>query len=409
MIAETKLDETFPDSQFIMPGMKKPYRLDISASSGGLLVYVDKNISSKRIFSSLLPDDIQVIILEINIKNRRLLILCLYRPPKQKLNYFVDYLSDLIDKFSETYTDVMVIGDFNEEPTSNTIKTFMDGNQFKNLMKTKTCFKKESGRCIDLILTNKKGLFQFSNTFETGCSDHHLMIHTMMKLKFIKLPPKKISYRDFSTFNSEKYTNEVESKIAQDETDLAKLNRALEDIMNKHAPLKTKIVRENNQAHMTKELRKEIMTRSRLKNTYNKSKNLKDLDAFKRQRNRVVAMNRKQKKLYFENLSVEKRNNSNDFWSYCKPFFSNKSTIWEENISLFENENLIIDDKEIAHILNEYFKNITKYLPITDWNTTYDDETTDDKFASHPSIKIIKQIFRHKKVSLSKKLMKNLY
>ena len=111
--------------------------------------------------------------------------------------------------------------------------------------------------------------------------------------------------------------------------------------MNKHAPLKTKIVRGNNQAHMTKELRKEIMTRSRLKNTYNKSKNLKDLDAFKRQRNRVVAMNRKQKKSYFENLSVEKRNNSNDFWSYCKPFFSNKSTIWEENISLFENENLI--------------------------------------------------------------------
>ena len=69
-IAETKLDETFPDSQFKMPGMKKPYRLDISASSGGLLVYVDTNISSKRIFSSLLPDDIQVIILEINIKNQ---------------------------------------------------------------------------------------------------------------------------------------------------------------------------------------------------------------------------------------------------------------------------------------------------------------------------------------------------
>ena len=194
-----------------------------------------------------------------------------------------------------------------------------------------------------------------------------------MKLKFIKLPPKKISYRDFSTFNSEKYTNEVESKIAQDETDLAKLNRALEDIMNKHAPLKTKIVRGNNQAHMTKELRKEIMTRSR------------NGDSFLILAEHIFWCDRY--------LSVEKRNNSNEFWSYCKPFFSNKSTIWEENISLFENENLIKDDKEIAHILNEYFKNITKYLPLTDWNTLYDDETTDDKFASHPSIKIIKSNF----------------
>ena len=133
------------NSQFKMPGMKKPYRLDISANSGGLLVYVDTNISSKRIFSNVFPNDIQVIILEINIKNRRLLILCIYRPLKQNLNYFVNIISDLIDKFSKTYTDVMVIGDFNDEPSSNTMKTFMDENQFKNLINTKTCFKKKVG------------------------------------------------------------------------------------------------------------------------------------------------------------------------------------------------------------------------------------------------------------------------
>ena len=316
MIAETKLDGTFPDSQFKMPGMKKPYRLDISANSGGLLVYVDTNISSKRIFSNVFPNDIQVIILEINIKNRRLLILCIYRPPKQNLNYFVNIISDLIDKFSKTYTDVMVIGDFNDEPSSNTMKTFMDENQFKNLINTKTCFKKKSGRCIDLILTNKKGSFQFSKTFETGCSDHHLMIYTMMKMKFLKLPPKKISYRNYSKFDYENYMNDVKSKIPIGETDLAKLNGDLEDIMNQHAPLKTKIVRGNNQAHMTKELRKEIMTRSRLKNTYNKTKSLKNYEAYKKQRNHVVTINRKQKKLYFENLNVEKRNNSKDFWTF---------------------------------------------------------------------------------------------
>ena len=37
----------------------------------------------------------------------------------------------------------MVIGDFNDEPSSNTMKTFMDKNQFKNLINTKTCFKKK--------------------------------------------------------------------------------------------------------------------------------------------------------------------------------------------------------------------------------------------------------------------------
>ena len=63
-----------------------------------------------------------------------------------------------------------------------------------------------------LILTNKPKSFQFSNTFETGCIDHHLMIYTMMKSKFKKLPPKKIRYRDYSMFNSENYIHDIKNK-----------------------------------------------------------------------------------------------------------------------------------------------------------------------------------------------------
>ena len=74
----------------------------------------------------------------------------------------------------------MIIGDFKEEPKLNPLKIFADENQLNNLIKkNKTkkakknnCFRKESGRCIDLILTNKLKSFQFSNAYETGCSDH---------------------------------------------------------------------------------------------------------------------------------------------------------------------------------------------------------------------------------------------
>ena len=79
----------------------------------------------------------------------------------------------------------MIIGDFKEEPKLNPLKIFADENLIKlnNLIKKKqnnktkkakknNCFRKESGRCIDLILTNKLKSFQFSNAYETGCSDH---------------------------------------------------------------------------------------------------------------------------------------------------------------------------------------------------------------------------------------------
>ena len=47
MAGETKLDSSFPESQFLLEGMKKPYRLDVSAKTGAKLVVVNKDIPSK--------------------------------------------------------------------------------------------------------------------------------------------------------------------------------------------------------------------------------------------------------------------------------------------------------------------------------------------------------------------------
>ena len=49
------------------------------------------------------------------------------------------------------------------------------------LIKTPTCYQSHNPICIDNILTNQKALFKFSKTFETGLSDHHKLISTIMK------------------------------------------------------------------------------------------------------------------------------------------------------------------------------------------------------------------------------------
>jgi len=46
-IAESKRDSSFPKAQFFRRGYKLPYRLDVSDSSGGLLIYVRNGISSR--------------------------------------------------------------------------------------------------------------------------------------------------------------------------------------------------------------------------------------------------------------------------------------------------------------------------------------------------------------------------
>ena len=87
-IAETKLDSLFPESQFILSGIRKPFRLDVTNRKGGLLMFVNNDIPSKDLRGFHLPRDIQAIPFEINLKQRKLLVVSIYRPPYQNLRLF---------------------------------------------------------------------------------------------------------------------------------------------------------------------------------------------------------------------------------------------------------------------------------------------------------------------------------
>ena len=52
MISETKIDDTFPDSQFLIKGFSVPDRLDRTAKRGGILLYIREDIPSKCIKKS---------------------------------------------------------------------------------------------------------------------------------------------------------------------------------------------------------------------------------------------------------------------------------------------------------------------------------------------------------------------
>ena len=59
------------------------------------------------------------------------------------------------------------------------------------LIKTPACYQSHNPACIDNILTNQKALFKLSKTFETGLSDHHKLISTIMKSGSFKGSPRK--------------------------------------------------------------------------------------------------------------------------------------------------------------------------------------------------------------------------
>ena len=69
LISETKLDDTFPLSQFILEGFTPPYRLNRTEHGGGLMLFIrEDNIPSKLLPNVSPSGNIDNIFIEINLR-----------------------------------------------------------------------------------------------------------------------------------------------------------------------------------------------------------------------------------------------------------------------------------------------------------------------------------------------------
>ena len=80
ILAETKLDSSFPHAQFSTEGYSKPYRLDRDQNDGGLILFIREGLPSK-LFSFKFNSGIkEYFLVEINLSKRKWLIVCPYNP-----------------------------------------------------------------------------------------------------------------------------------------------------------------------------------------------------------------------------------------------------------------------------------------------------------------------------------------
>ena len=275
------------------------------------------------------------------------------------------------------------------------MKVFCDTYNLHNLVTEATCFKNPlNPSLIDLILTNRSKSFINTVVLETGLSDHHKMTVTVMKTFAPKQGPILVKYRDYRKFNSQTFKKELQYNLSiiNDNTCYDKFENTFKEVLDKHAPIKTKNVRANNAPFMNKMLSKAIMNRSRLKNKFHKNPNNINESRYKQQRNYCVNLTRKVKRDYYTNLDIKKVTDNRKFWSTLKPCFSDKS-IFKKNITLIEKDIIISEDVEVAEIMNTFFsESVNNNNVNTQCNTNepLDIKQIIAKFINHPSIKKIR-------------------
>lgn len=153
---------------------------------------------------------------------------------------------------------------------------------------------------------------------------------------------------------------------------------------------------------MIKDLRKEIMQRSTLRNIFLQERADEEKALYNKQKDLCLSLLRKTMRNYFRQLNTNTVSDSRTFWKTVSPFFSEKA-FHSESIALKENNEIVTSET-----LNKFFNNAVKNLGImANLAVTSTLDTSNPIFSivknheNHPSILRIKREINNKKQSFS--------
>ena len=269
VITETKLDDSFPTSQFLFKGFAEPFRLDRNRNGGGIMIYVRDDIPSRLLLKHVFPVDIEGLYIELNFRKCKLLLLGTYHPLSQSDLYYFNNLDKSLDTYSN-YEKTLLVGDFNAQTTDQYLSSFLYQHELSSIVKESTCFKNASNpRCIEIFLTNRALSFQHTLTVSCGLSDFHKLVMAVLKTTFSKNKPREIVCRSYKYSNSQNFNDELKFLFSKENIySCSKFNQTFLNVLNKHASLKKKQLRANHASYASKSLGKAIMRRSYLENVY---------------------------------------------------------------------------------------------------------------------------------------------
>ena len=91
ILTESKLDNTIPSSLITLPGYHEPLRRDRNRNGGGVLVYIAENLIFNQ-KEHLQSENFEHIWVDVQIRNVRLAINALYRPPNETSQSHTNFL-----------------------------------------------------------------------------------------------------------------------------------------------------------------------------------------------------------------------------------------------------------------------------------------------------------------------------
>ena len=162
-VDETKLDDSFPNSEFILENSQFPsFRGDRTSKGGGK---VKQGIIAKRLENHETKFS-ETTCIELTISKKKWCALFAYRLPKQNKTLFFEEISSTLSHIVNKYDNYIIAGLLNInmlDPKCHGNSRFSDLKDtynLSNLVKSATCFKSSKGALLDVLLTKKPKSFK---------------------------------------------------------------------------------------------------------------------------------------------------------------------------------------------------------------------------------------------------------
>ena len=141
--------------------------------------------------------------------------------------------------------------------------------------------------------------FQNTDTFGTGLSDFHKLTFTILKKHFPKQEPSVVIQWQYKNFRNDYFRIVLENALLKYDFSYDNFIKTFLTVSEKHALIKKKYLRANHPDFVTKQLRKAIMKKSKLRNDFLKDRNDASQSAYRKQRNLCVTLLWKAKETLF--------------------------------------------------------------------------------------------------------------
>ena len=160
LIEETKLNSDFKTDLFLINNYKNPIRLDRTGFGGGLLQYSRNGIICNRMTAFEVPS-LELLCSELTVAKKKWIIYSIYRPPNSNIETLLSDLFSSVNRGLDSHDNIIIMGNVNidthdrADPGFEILMSFCDVFDLTNVVKSKTCFTKNHGSSIDVILTNR--------------------------------------------------------------------------------------------------------------------------------------------------------------------------------------------------------------------------------------------------------------